>query len=565
MMKVIFFSALLLVGLAVSQSLPLFYSGDPNVLSSFIRIPTMICLSLIMIRVGREFVIDKSNLRSYGVDYAVAFAAATLPWILCALYFVFALMPDGAFFSASAWKESLLAARFAAPTSAGVLFTLLAAAGLASTWVYRKVRVLAIFDDLDTVLLMIPLKMLIVGFAPHLFLLLAAMGLCLHLAWRFLHALNWPTSPAFLLLYAGVIVAFSEALYVSSGLLFPEAPLHLEVLLPAFALGCMLREEGPGEKHGVQNFVSAAFMFLVGLSMPALTATLQGGTSASELALSVVFVTLLSNIGKMCSFFCYTKEATWQERLAVSVAMFPRGEVGAGVLVVSLSYGIAPSVVAVAMLSLLLNLILTGVFIAIVKSLLARESRVRKPARMVREVSSFLPLILMVAGLLLPARLEASPFDGSGALEVESDFSALAERFPVVAKPRAWRPIAATVSVEDARRTSCVMRMDFILGTSVSCMSHTLVLLPETKGARSEECPDRKIFLWPIPLAGQFEEEELDRLVRETNRDAGWPLTQGSRAREIKFVDTRTGFSRTLTVVLAHEYEDLQRLRAPCP
>jgi hypothetical protein len=29
--------------------------------------------------------------------------------------------------------------------------------------VFRKARVLAIFDDLDTVLLMIPLKMMIVG------------------------------------------------------------------------------------------------------------------------------------------------------------------------------------------------------------------------------------------------------------------------------------------------------------------------------------------------------------------------------------------------------------------
>jgi len=39
---------------------------------------------------------------------------------------------------------------------------MLAAAGLSSTWLFRKARVLAIFDDLDTVLLMIALKMLIV-------------------------------------------------------------------------------------------------------------------------------------------------------------------------------------------------------------------------------------------------------------------------------------------------------------------------------------------------------------------------------------------------------------------
>jgi hypothetical protein len=54
--------------------------------------------------------------------------------------------------------ESPLIGRFAARTSAGILFTMLAAAGLAATWTYKKARVLAIFDDLDTVLLMIPLR-----------------------------------------------------------------------------------------------------------------------------------------------------------------------------------------------------------------------------------------------------------------------------------------------------------------------------------------------------------------------------------------------------------------------
>ena len=62
----------------------------------------------------------------------------------------------------------MLAGRFAAPTSAGVLFSMLAAAGLGATWLFRKARILAIFDDLDTVLLMIPLKMLMVGLAWQL-------------------------------------------------------------------------------------------------------------------------------------------------------------------------------------------------------------------------------------------------------------------------------------------------------------------------------------------------------------------------------------------------------------
>ena len=66
-------------------------------------------------------------------------------------------LPGDLFTSWDAWKENLLLSRFAAPTSAGILFTMLANAGLKNSWVYQKTRVLAIFDDLDTILLMIPL------------------------------------------------------------------------------------------------------------------------------------------------------------------------------------------------------------------------------------------------------------------------------------------------------------------------------------------------------------------------------------------------------------------------
>jgi Kef-type K+ transport system membrane component KefB len=78
---------------------------------------------------------------------------------------------------------------------------------------------------------------------------------------------------------------------------------------------------------------------------------------------------VLANLGKMFAAFCYRREAHWRERLAVAIGMWPRGEVGAGVLVISISYGIGGPVLTVAMLSLALNLALTGVFIAMVKRL----------------------------------------------------------------------------------------------------------------------------------------------------------------------------------------------------
>jgi hypothetical protein len=47
----------------------------------------------------------------------------------------------------------------------------------------------------------------------------------------------------------------------------------------------------------------------------------------------------------------------WRERLALCIGMWPRGEVGAGVLVVSLAYGIGGATVTVATLGLALNLL----------------------------------------------------------------------------------------------------------------------------------------------------------------------------------------------------------------
>jgi Kef-type K+ transport system membrane component KefB len=150
MRRVIIYSVLLVAGMGLSQ-IALVQSFSVTI-SMF----TMIFLAYIMIEVGMEFDVDKSRLHSYAVDYGIAMGAAAIPWLCAALYFWW-------FFGMNL-HEALLVGRFASPTSAGILFTMLAAAGLAGTWLYKKARVLAIFDDLDTVLLMIPLKMMLIGF-----------------------------------------------------------------------------------------------------------------------------------------------------------------------------------------------------------------------------------------------------------------------------------------------------------------------------------------------------------------------------------------------------------------
>jgi Kef-type K+ transport system membrane component KefB len=384
MKQVLIFSCLLVAGLAASQLLP---AVAPEAFGTFGPLRqwlTMICLGFLMIHVGYEFEIDKRNLRQYAVDYGVAATAAGFPWLFCSAYFVWVMGSAG-------WTEALLAGRFAAPTSAGLLFSMLAAAGLSVTWVFRKARVLAIFDDLDTVLLMIPLKMMIVGFKWQLVAIVFVLGGLLWLAWRYLHAVRWPISWPWVLGYAVGITAVSEGVYAASKVIDDVVPIHLEVLLPAFVLGCMLarpagsdphaddaregHQEGPEDavEQRVATLVSGLFMVLVGLSMPRIAGT--DGASAipwGTLAWHTLALTVLANLGKMFPLFCYRAEAGWGERLGLCIGMWPRGEVGAGVLVVSLTYAIAPPIVAAAALSLALNLVLTGLFIAAVKALVRR-------------------------------------------------------------------------------------------------------------------------------------------------------------------------------------------------
>jgi Kef-type K+ transport system membrane component KefB len=400
MRKVLVYSLLLLAGLIGSQWLPAASAatdGSTAVVRQAVQIATMVALAFIMIHVGYEFEIDRSRPGRYAWDATVAMTAAALPWLMCAVYFVFVMSPAEQWGTADLWRGALLRGLFAAPTSAGVLFSMLAAAGLGATWLFRKARVLAIFDDLGTVLLMVPLKAVIIG--PHwqLASAVAAMAVMLWLTWRYLHMVRLPVSWPWVIGYAVAITGMCEGVYLASTVIDETVPVHIEVLLPAFALGCVLRrppgadphaddaregvEEGPESprEQRVSTIVSAAFMVLVGLSMPPILPAGGGGGGGADpggpgwgvILLHVLGITVLSNLGKLFPMICYRREATPRERLALSVGMFPRGEVGAGVLVVSLSYGLGGPMLTVAVLSLALNLVCTGLFVVVVKKLIA--------------------------------------------------------------------------------------------------------------------------------------------------------------------------------------------------
>ena len=93
MRKVAIFSLLLIAGMVGAQLLPGLTGDTYAEVSHGLRLATMVALAFIMIHVGYEFELDKTNLRQYGWDYVVAMTAAAFPWIFVVLYFLFVLLP----------------------------------------------------------------------------------------------------------------------------------------------------------------------------------------------------------------------------------------------------------------------------------------------------------------------------------------------------------------------------------------------------------------------------------------------------------------------------------------
>jgi len=490
--KVIAFTVNLLIGLALSQILGAYLDHHYfHYYAEVVAFLTMWCLSFIMCNVGYEFTLDKNDLMTYFWDYMIAMTAAGFPWLFVAIWFMLTLAPIPV-------DEAFLVARFAAPTSAGILFSMLEAAGLRETWVFQKARVLAIFDDLDTILLMIPLKIMMIGFKWELTIVVGIMAILLAISWVWLHRVKLPYSWPWTILYGLITAAFCKGIHLlTHDVLHMAVPVHIEVLLPAFVIGCIIdtpvaREElehqrqntmmkkmatknlgavansaaassapaatsmprspspmtvdsttsttaphdatatmppitaaimasqttSAGEKirrpskmstasknsggskesrlsrhghkkheieeheedefdHKVQTAISMVFMVLVGLSMPPMFG--ENADAGEELDPGfvighLVMVSFLMIIGKMFPAFCYRDEAPLLERLALCIGMCPRGEVGASIVVISLDLGVSGPAIIISMCALVINLVMSGGFIALVKLLIRRTA-----------------------------------------------------------------------------------------------------------------------------------------------------------------------------------------------
>lgn len=385
MRKVLSFSAFLVVGLFLAQYLPAWSGSDYGTVKTVSNVLLYICLGFIMINVGREFEVDKSRWQTYAKDYFVAMATAAMPWFLIAIYYIFILLPPEYWNSWEAWKENLLLSRFAAPTSAGILFTMLAAIGLKSSWIYKKIQVLAIFDDLDTILLMIPLQIMMIGPRWQLLVIIFIVFVLLSFGWKKLSKYNMRQDWKAILLYSVLVFAATQSLYlITKNLYGEEASIHIEVLLPAFVLGMVMKhkEIDTAWERKASTGISFIFMFLVGMSMPPLQGISLSGDAAGMVSVTgsqemmpwvliiihVIMVSLLSNVGKLFPVFFY-RDRKLSERLALSIGMFTRGEVGAGVIFIALGYNLGGPALVISVLTIVLNLILTGIFVLWVKKL----------------------------------------------------------------------------------------------------------------------------------------------------------------------------------------------------
>lgn len=82
MRKVLSFSVFLIIGLFLSQFLPVLAGSGYGAVKTVVNILLYICLGFIMINVGREFEVDKSRWKSYTEDYFIAMATAAMPWLV---------------------------------------------------------------------------------------------------------------------------------------------------------------------------------------------------------------------------------------------------------------------------------------------------------------------------------------------------------------------------------------------------------------------------------------------------------------------------------------------------
>jgi len=402
--KILVYSFLMCVGLAISQFIP---QAEDDEFGFYVRLPAGIALSYIIVHVGLDFEIVKWRLPTYALDFFVATSAALVPLLVVFGYLKYVC---GSHSLPHAWyveeplgtSQGLLLSVFSAPTSAGMLISMMEAADLKHTWVFKKASMLAILDDIDSLVFIAFMRILAIGGSQidlrHFGPVIVTVGL-LTIAWFNIHKFVIPHSWPWVLMYAFIL---GTGFWIIEGLTreFPHCNFIfvVAVLIPSFTLGCVTydpkMETSQSYKHieielteefierqeyidshapCMETFMGCAFMFFVGLSMPSLNSL--GSMSHSAVIFHVVAINILMLLGKLIICFFYSNETSKTQRIALGLAMCPRGEIGASVIIITiqtLKGKIDDAYLGVVVLSVIMNLVTSCGLIVYVKKLAAR-------------------------------------------------------------------------------------------------------------------------------------------------------------------------------------------------
>lgn len=231
---------------------------------------------------------------------------------------------------------------------------------------YAKAKVLAILSDVTTLLLLSVLTVLAAPTGQYSAML--SFGLLL-LAVTMSGQVEIPRTWMSLLGYASAIVAARWLL---------QGWVSFEVLAPALALGCLIRQE-QGPSHAGFKSESAAgegsdeefadvavrcvFVLCAGASLPSYG--LEIGTLT--VLFHVALITALMVLAKLVVMPFYKTEVDLPQRAGLGVAMSPLCEMGVAAVVVTLQTGaddLDPAFLTIAALSIVANLLLSTGLVA---------------------------------------------------------------------------------------------------------------------------------------------------------------------------------------------------------
>merc|ERR1719356_2080916 len=128
----------------------------------------------------------------------------------------------------------------------------------------------------------------------------------------------------------------------------------------------------------------------------------------SSIALHVLVCSVLMNVGKLFPATQYKKEAPLRTRIALAVAMMPRGEVCAGIIANALALGITGPPMVIAIFCLAINMMMVSGFIFTVKALVAKDAASLQEAGVPRPQDEVVPPA-EVSSAPLPAAAGGGP------------------------------------------------------------------------------------------------------------------------------------------------------------